>query len=81
MIGCLRTCVRKQPIIALYFEFENELKFYNLEAWESSKAIWVGECSALWTVRFFLFLQDNMDQSIEYQNRMTQNNALLWLCT
>ena len=29
MIGC------KQPIIALYFEFENELKFYNLEAWSS----------------------------------------------
>ena len=28
--GCLR--VRKQPIIALYFESENELKFYNLEA-------------------------------------------------
>ena len=24
MIGCLRTCVCKQPIIALYFEFENE---------------------------------------------------------
>ena len=32
MIGCLRTRVRKQPIIALYFEFENELKFDNLEA-------------------------------------------------
>ena len=32
MIGCLRTRVRKQPIIALYFESENELKFYNLEA-------------------------------------------------
>ena len=32
MIGCLWTCVHKQPIIALYFEFENELKFYNLEA-------------------------------------------------
>ena len=32
MIGCLRTRVSKQPIIALYFEFENELKFYNLEA-------------------------------------------------
>ena len=31
-VGCLQTCVRKQPIIALYFEFENELKFYNLEA-------------------------------------------------
>ena len=30
MIGFLRTRIRKQPIIALYFEFENELKFYNL---------------------------------------------------
>ena len=26
MIGCLRTHVHKQPIIALYFEFENELR-------------------------------------------------------
>ena len=33
MIGCLRTRVRKQPIVELYFEFENGLKFYNLEAW------------------------------------------------
>ena len=33
MIGCLRTRVRKQPIIALYFEFETVLKFYNLGAW------------------------------------------------
>ena len=33
MIGCLRTRVRKQPINALYFEFETVLKFYNLEAW------------------------------------------------
>ena len=32
MIGCLRTRVHKQPIIALYFESENELKFYNLKA-------------------------------------------------
>ena len=31
MIGWLQTCVRKQPIIALYFEFENELKFLNLQ--------------------------------------------------
>ena len=31
MIGCLWTCVRKQPIIALYFESENVLKFYNFE--------------------------------------------------
>ena len=32
MIGCLRTRVRKQPIIALYLEYETVLKFYNLEA-------------------------------------------------
>ena len=32
MIGCMRTRVRKQPIIALYFESETVLKFYNLEA-------------------------------------------------
>ena len=32
MIGCLRTRVHKQPIIAPYFESENELEFYNLEA-------------------------------------------------
>ena len=32
MIGCLWTRVRKQPFIALYFESENELKIYNLEA-------------------------------------------------
>ena len=25
MIGCLRTRVHKQPIIALYFEFENDI--------------------------------------------------------
>ena len=36
MIGCLRTRVRKQPIIALYFESENEIKFYNREAWSHS---------------------------------------------
>ena len=29
----LLTDIRKQPIIALYFEFENDLKFYNLGAW------------------------------------------------
>ena len=33
MIGCLRTRVHKQPIVALYFESETVLKFYNLEAW------------------------------------------------
>ena len=32
MIGCLQTHVLKQPIIALYFESETVLKFYNLQA-------------------------------------------------
>ena len=32
MIGCLPTRVHKQPIIALYFECETGLKFYNLGA-------------------------------------------------
>ena len=31
-------CVHKQPIIALYFEFENVLKFYNLEPWRTDYA-------------------------------------------
>ena len=39
MIGCLRTRVRKQPIIALYFESEDALKFYNLEAWTRRHSI------------------------------------------
>ena len=38
MIGCLRTRVRKQPIIALYFESETVLKFYSLEAWVTEDA-------------------------------------------
>ena len=37
MIGCLRTRVRKQPIIVLYFKFETVLKFYNLGAWKATK--------------------------------------------
>ena len=35
MIGCLRTRVRKQRIIVLYFELETILKFYNVEARKS----------------------------------------------
>ena len=33
MIGYLRPRVSNLPIIALYFESETVLKFYNLEAW------------------------------------------------
>ena len=41
MIGCLWTLVRKQPIIALYFEFETVLKFHNLEASATEHMIWL----------------------------------------
>ena len=43
MIGFLRTRVRKQPIIALYFESENELKFYNLQAWFTVKHLYLAD--------------------------------------
>ena len=33
MIGCLWPRVRKQPIIALYFEFEIELKYITSGPW------------------------------------------------
>ena len=39
MLGCMRTRVRKQPIIALYFEFENVLKIYNLKTWNQYKQV------------------------------------------
>ena len=53
MIGCLRTRVRKQPIIALYFESEPVLKFYNLEA-RLNKT----ECAVFKSYRFSLYLKD-----------------------
>ena len=40
MIGCLWTRVRKQPNIALYFESENELEFYNFEARPSVESVY-----------------------------------------
>ena len=46
MIGCLRTRVHKQPIIVLYFEFENEFKFYNLQAWLKSQLQFVAMLSS-----------------------------------
>ena len=55
MIGCLRTRVRKQPIIALYFESENELEFYNLEArMHAERTNVTSECD-LTHLRFLVF--------------------------
>ena len=48
MVGCLRTRVRKQPIIALYFESENELQFYNIETMVShdkAQVIYIVDCA------------------------------------
>ena len=46
MIGCLWTCVHKQPINALYFESEHVLKFYNLEAWTGNRVSWTSTACA-----------------------------------
>ena len=51
MIGCLRTRVRNQPIIALYFESDKELKIYNLEAYSSFDFPWEGVGSGFGTAR------------------------------
>ena len=53
MIGCLRTRVRKQPIIVLYFESETELKFYNLEA----SHIDIMNTFTTIPLKYFIFLQ------------------------
>ena len=42
----LATRFRKQPIIALYFESENEIKFYNLKARSLVKLTEIG--TSLW---------------------------------
>ena len=36
---CIQIRVRKQPIIALYFEFETVLTVYNLGAWPLDKSV------------------------------------------
>ena len=59
MIGCLRTHhVRKQPIIALYFEFETALKFNNLEARVIS-----GDVSSKWN--FIQYHLCNIVETVE----------------
>ena len=52
---CTLFCVRKQPIIAVYFEFENELNFYSLEArWSRDKKSYKG-CSNMNASSFITF--------------------------
>ena len=63
MIGCLQTRVRKQPIIALYFESENELKLYNLEAWIATENH---------DTEYFTF---DLDYTVDRRDRTEQNGG------
>ena len=58
--------VRMQPIIALYFEFENELKFYNLRARSSQTKCWAWSGSKLFN-SLIVFLK-------------SWRGILLWTC-
>ena len=65
MIGCLRTCVRKQPIIVLYFEHETVLKFYNLEARASDKSVIKKYFSHFSTKTYFVgTLKDHLNEMV-----------------
>ena len=64
MIGCLRTRDHKQPIIALYFESEPELKFYNLEA----RPLWQ---AVVLEILELLFLNLQNENILKYFNFVT----------
>ena len=55
MIDCMRTCFRKQPIDALYFESETVLKFYNLGARSPSVLFLVADHCELPLVAVILY--------------------------
>ena len=63
MIDCLRTGVHKQPIIALYFVFVNELKFYNLKAWPRGYKTFL--CSAQQSTKLQLFIKTKIPKRKE----------------
>ena len=74
MIGWLRTHVRKQPIIVLYFEFENELKFYNLEAriYERQSEIKPTKCK--WRRIKSTWQQLILIQSLQFNQKIFEKN-------
>ena len=70
MIGCLRTHVRKQPIIAIYLELENELKIYNLDgssATVTCREIEIVHCQERY-ILFFIKSSPGYFQWMEYIN-------------
>ena len=56
MIGCLRTRVRKQLIIALYFESETVLKVYNLKAWWIWYFKMLSAANLRWILNVYIFV-------------------------
>ena len=55
MNGCLRTRVHKQPIIELYFELENEPKFYDLGDWSHYLLHFASACYGGWAMFLCVF--------------------------
>ena len=72
MIGCVRTRVRKQSIIALYLESENELKFYNLEASMLAAQAQGIVLSCFCFVLFFFFKRAHFEEKV-YATNINQN--------
>ena len=60
--GCLRTRVRKQPIVALCFEFGNGLKVYKLETWLFSTSQ-----SQCYVIREYVKIEDCINEIIQMQ--------------
>ena len=79
MIGCLRTRVRKQPIIALYFESENELKFYILEA--RARGYKLFSCSIQLSMKFQLLIKGKTVKNKEIVIALKLSAAVLILLT
>ena len=59
MIGCLRTCVRKQPIIALYFKSVHE------SSWEVLPA----------EVVFCFLPESNIPEGPEYEEKLSNKSG------
>ena len=72
MICCLWTRVHKQPIIALYFESETVLQFYNLDAWYAGKEVYYNDTITFFsTLRFAKLSCDNALQPCGLQHLAT----------
>ena len=74
MNGCLRTRVRKQPLIALCFKFETVLKFFNLEALCAGHKLLSREIFT--SVLSCCFCQDDDSSDSEDSSEMEQSYSI-----